>query len=302
MRVFVTGASGFVGSAIVKDLIAAGHKVLGLARSDESAKAVKAAGAEVHRGSLEDLDSLRSGAANADGIIHTAFTHDFNNYIPAAAADGLAIETLGTALAGSNRPLIVTSGTLLVNRQGEFALESEPENTNFPRQSERAAHKLASQGKHVSVIRLSPSVHGDGDHGFVPMLIKIAKEKGVSAYVGDGANRWSAVHRLDTARLYRLALEKNLKDGVFHGVADEAIPFKQIAEAIGRRLNIPVVSKSPEEAAEHFGWLARFVAIDGPASNKRTREQLGWQPKEVGLIADLDNGTYFDQSAKASNR
>jgi len=302
MRIFVTGASGFVGSAIVKELIGAGHKVLGLARSDESAKALQGTGAEVQRGSLEDLDSLRSGAANADGVIHTAFTHDFNNYLPATAADARAIETLGTVLAGSNRPLVVTSGTLLVKRKGEMALEEEPEDTNFPRKSEQAAHTAAAQGTRASIIRLSPSVHGDGDHGFVPMLIKIAKEKGASAYVGDGANHWSAVHRLDTARLYRLAVEKDLKDGVFHGVGDEAIPFKQIAEAIGRRLNVPVVSKSPEEAAEHFTWLARFVAMDGPASNQRTREQLGWQPKEVGLIADLEKGTYFDEYAKPSGR
>jgi nucleoside-diphosphate-sugar epimerase len=294
MRIFVTGATGFIGSAIVRELTGTGHKVLGLARSDGSARSLAAAGAEVHRGSLEDLESLRSGAAAADGVIHTAFTHDFLNYGPAAEADRRAIETLGTALAGSDRPLVVTSGTLLVQRQGALAMEDEPGSTSFPRKSEEAALAAATKGVRVSLMRLPPSVHGEGDHGFVPTLIGIAREKGVSAYVGDGLNRWPGVHRLDAARLYRLALEKGSAGAKYHGVADEGVPFRDLAEVIGRRLNVPVVSKSPEEAPQHFSWLGHFVGIDCPASSERTREQLGWQPKQIGLTADIDSPHYFE--------
>src|SRR6202142_575465 len=248
MRVFVTGATGFIGTAVVRELIDAGHQVLGLARSDASAKALIAAGADVHRGSLEDLESLRSGAAAADGAIHTAFIHDFLNYGPAADADRPAIETLGSALAGSDRPLIVTSGTLLAQRQGPLATEEDTHNPNFPRKSEDSALALASRGVRVSTLRLPPSVHGEGDHGFVPRLISIAREKGVSAYVGDGHSRWPAVHRLDAAHLYRLVLEKGTAAAKYHGVADEGLPTREIAEVIGRQLNLPVVSKSREEA------------------------------------------------------
>jgi nucleoside-diphosphate-sugar epimerase len=301
MRVFVTGATGFIGSAVVRELIDAGHQVLGLARSDAGAKSLLAAGAnvKVHRGELADLESLRSGAAAADAVIHTAFIHDFANYGPAAEADKRAIETLGEALAGSDRPLIVTSGTLLVQRQGALATEEDANTPNFPRKSEEAALALAASGVRASVVRLPPSVHGKGDHGFVPQLIKIAREKGVSAYIGDGLNRWPSVHRLDAAHLYRLALEKKSSGARYHGVDDEGVPTREIAEIIGRNLNVPVVSKSREEAADHFGWIARFFGIDGPASSAQTQQQLEWRPAQLGLIADLNAGHYFEHAAEA---
>jgi len=299
MRVFVTGGTGFIGTAVVRQLIGGGHQVLGLARSDAAAKSLLAAGADVHRGSLDDLESLRSGAAAADGVIHTAFIHDFSNYGPAAEADKRAIETLGGALAGSERPLIITSGTLLVQRQGSLATEEDAPNPNFPRKSEEAVIALAARGVRTSVLRLSPSVHGNGDHGFVPRLISIAHEKGVSAYIGDGLNRWPAVHRLDAAHLYRLALEKGTAGASYHGVADEGVPTREIAEVIGRHLNVPVASKSREEAADHFGWIAHFFGVDGPASSAQTQERLGWRPVQPGLIADLNAEHYFEHAAEA---
>jgi nucleoside-diphosphate-sugar epimerase len=293
MRVFVTGASGFVGSAVTKELIAHGHKVTGLARSDANAAALTAAGAQVHRGSLEDLESLRSGAAKSDGVIHCAFIHDFSKYVENGQIDKHAIAALGDALAGSGKPLIVTSGTAML-APGRLATEDDMVPDGFPRMSEQAGFATTAQGVRASAIRLAPSVHGDGDHGFVPMLIGLAREKGVSAYIGEGQNRWSAVHRLDAAALYRLVLEKGVSGAAYHGVADEGVPFKQIATAIGRRLNIPVVSKSPQEAGEHFGWMAMFAGIDAPTSSEKTRKALGWQPTHKGLIADLDEGSYFE--------
>ena len=299
MRVFVTGATGFIGSAVVRELIDTGHQVLGLARSDAAAKFLVAAGAEVHRGSLEDLDSLRSATGAADAVIHTAFIHDFSNYGPAAEADRRAIETLGGALAGSDRQLIVTGGTLLVQRQGSLATEEDASNPSFPRKSEEAALALAARGVRASVLRLPPSVHGTGDHGFVPRLISIAREKGVSAFIGDGLNRWPALHRLDAAHLYRLALEKGSSAARYHGVADEGVPTREIADVIGRHLNVPVVSKSRDEAADHFGWIGLFFGMDVPASSALTQQWLGWRPVQPGLIADLNAPHYFEHTADA---
>jgi nucleoside-diphosphate-sugar epimerase len=295
MRVFVTGASGFVGSAVVADLMSAGHSVLGLARSDASAEKLTAAGAEVHRGSLDDVESLRSGAAEADGVIHCAFIHDFSKMAENCAIDKRAIETLGDTLAGSGRPLIATSGVALLT-PGSVSTEETmrtPGANAFPRVSEEAALATETLGVKGMAVRLPPTVHGAGDHGFVPILIGIAREKGVAAYVGEGLNRWPAVHRLDAARVFRLALEKGVSGKRYHAIAEDWIPFKAIAGIVGKRLGLPVVSVPPEKAAEHFGWFAMFAGVDTPSSSALTREWLGWSPTQPGLLADLDQPHYF---------
>jgi len=299
MRVFVTGASGWIGSAVVPELLGAGHQVVGLARSDASAEALDAAGAEVHRGSLDDLDGLGSAAAGSDGVIHTAFKHDIafsGGMADAAAADRRAIETLGEALIGSDRPLVIASG-LAGLTPGAVATEEDtgdPDSAAAPRLgSEVALRALAQRGVRSSSVRLSPTVHGDGDHGFVAMVIAIAREKGVSGYVADGTNRWPAVHRFDAARLFRLGLESAPAGSMLHAAAEQGVPVRAIAEAIGRQLDLPVVSIAPEDAGEHFGFLGGFLGIDIPASSALTRDRLGWEPTHPGLIEDLDQGHYF---------
>ena len=296
MRVFVTGATGFVGSAVVHELIQAGHQVLGLARSESAAKRLVAAGANVHHGDLEDPETLRSGAASAEAVIHTAFIHDFSRFKEVCEIERVAVDAIGSALAGSDRPLLITSGTALVS-PGRLATEEDASiftPDDFPRvATEQAALSLAEQGVRVSLVRLSPSVHGDGDHGFVPTLIQIARDKGMSAYVGDGANRWTAVHVGDAARLYRLALEQGSAGTRYHAV-DEVVAFRDMAEVIGRRLSLPVVSKQPEEAAEHFGWFAQFAQLDCPASSKLTQDRLGWKATHPGLVTELQSSAgYF---------
>ncbi|WP_310393436.1 SDR family oxidoreductase [Hymenobacter sp.] len=298
MRIFVTGATGFVGSAVVQELLGAGHQVLGLARSEKAAQELVAAGAQAHRGEVEDLDSLRRGAAAADGVAHLGFIHDFANFPAVCEIDRRAVEALGSALVGSDRPFVVTSGTALIT-PGRVATENEASALtvhDFPRvATEEAAGAVADRGVRVALLRLSPSVHGDGDHGFVPALIDIARATGVSAYVGEGQNRWNAVHRLDAARLFRLALEHGAADARYHAVAEAAIPFRTIAAAIGKGLDLPVVSKSPEEAAAHFGAFAGFTQLDAPASSQLTQQRLGWQPTHNTLLADLEHGHYFDR-------
>ncbi len=295
MRVFVTGATGFIGSAIVKELIDAGHQVLGLSRSEAGVKPLEAAGAQVHRGDLEDLESLRSGAAKSDGVIHCAFNHDFSKFAANCEMDRLAIETLGAALAGTDRPLLVSGGLALL-APGRVATENDahpPISASFPRVSETTAAKLAEQGVCASVVRL-PQVHDTVKQGLVTYAIAVARQKGVSAYIGDGLNRWPAAHVLDTARLYRLALEKGVAGARYHAIGEEGVSLREIAEAIGRGLKVPVVSKKPEEAAEHFGFLGHFVGIDCPASSVQTQQQLGWRPTGPAMIEDLDHMRWFE--------
>jgi nucleoside-diphosphate-sugar epimerase len=303
MRVFVTGASGWIGSAVVPELIETGHEVTGLARSDASAAALVAAGAKVQRGSLDDLDSLRSGAAAADGVIHLAFKHDFGDFAAAAATDLSAIEAIGEVLAGSGKPFLTASGTLMLTmiapgRLGTEDIVAGPDQAGLPRVgSELAVLALASRGVRTAVVRLAPTVHGEGDRGFVPRLIDIARDKGTSAYDGDGANRWPAVHRFDAARLFRLALESAPAGSVLHAAADQGIPFTEIAGVIGRQLGVPVASISAEQAGERFGFLGALVPRDNPTSSEATQRLVGWEPSHPGLIPDLEEGHYFRPAA-----
>lgn len=292
MRIVVTGATGFIGSAVVAELIDAGHQVVGLARSDASAQAVAAAGAEVHRGSLDDPDTLRPAAESADGVIHLAFRHDFDDFGASAELDRRAIEVLGEALAGSDRPLVVAGGILWLSPDGVLT-EDQTAPPDLPRFSEAAVLGLTDHGVRTAVVRLPPSVHGAGDHGFVPQLIKVAREKGVAASVGDGQNRWPAVHRRDAARAFRLTVESAPAGSVVQAVDDEGVPARAIAEAIGEGLGVPVRSVPVERAYDHFGWIGPLFAVDAPATSTKTRELLDWQPKESGLLADLAAGHYF---------
>ena len=306
MRVFVTGANGFIGSAVVRELLAAGHHVVGLARSDAAASSIAAAGATDHRSDLDDLESLRRGAASADGVVHTAYNHDFSVSRPeAAAADRRAIEAMAETLAGSGRPLVITSGTGR-RAAGRIATEDvlpDPTTDLTGRvATELFADSFVERGVRISVVRFPPSVHGRGDHGFVPMLIDIARTKGVSAYPGDGANRWPAVHRLDAAHLFRLAVESAPAGARLHGVGDEGVRVSEIAEVIGRHLKLPVTSVTGDQATEHFGFLAAFFAADLPASSAITQQMLGWHPVQPGLIADLEEGHYFEKAQVAAAR
>jgi nucleoside-diphosphate-sugar epimerase len=295
MKVFVTGATGFVGSAVVQELIQAGHTVLGLARSDAGAASLASMGAEVHRGSLEDLDSLRAGARAADGVIHTAFIHDFSKFAENCEIDRRALQALGAELKDSGRLLIATSGAALI-RSGSMGTETDPpipESAAYPRSSDATAIALSEHGVNAAVVRLPPTVHGAGDHGFVPQLIEIARSKGMSVYVGDGMNRWPAVHRQDAAVVYRRALEKGVAGVRYHAIAEEGVLFKDIAALIGQRLNVPVVSKSAEEAQAHFGWFAGFAGMDVPTSSAITRDALDWYPKRADLLTDMREAGYF---------
>lgn len=296
MRVFVTGATGFIGSAVVRELLDAGHRVTGLARSDTAAAALTAAGVDVHRGDLDDPGSLREGAAGADGVVHLGFVHDFSDFAGACATDLRAIETIGAALEGTGRPLVMASGTTGL-AQGTVGTEEDtvpPNSFGMVRaRSENTAVALAGRGVRASAVRFPPTVHGRGDHGFLAGLIAIARQKGFPAHIGDGTNRWPSVHRSDAARLVRLALESAPAGTRLHAVDDEAVPFHAVAAVLGRHLDLPVRGVSPDEAVAHFGWLGNVAGLDVPASSALTRKWLGWEPTGPGLIEDLDEGHYF---------
>lgn len=295
MRVFVTGATGWVGAALVSDLLAGGHRVIGLSRSAEKAEALADRGVEILHGTLGDLDILRDGVERADAVVHTAFNHDFSRFVENAAEDRRAIEAMGAALKGSDRPLIVTSGFASLGMSGPATEAADPPavSDRYPRASEAAAEALAEQGVRTAAMRLAPSVHGEGDHGFVPILIDLARAKGVAAYIDDGSNRWPGVHRFDAARAYRLALETGVTERRYHAAAEEGIAFRAIAAAIGARLGVPVISVPRADAEAHFGWFAAFAGADMAASSERTREVLGWAPTGPGLLEDLAGPYYY---------
>lgn len=291
MKIFVTGASGFVGSEVVKELIRAGHQVLGLARSEESAQAIRNAGAEVLMGDLEDLTALKKGASETDGIIHTGFIHDFANYAKSNEVEKIAINTLGEVLIGTTKPLVVTAGILGLPHVNGFITEESK--LQIPlRASEPTALALAEKGVHVSVVRLAPSTHDKGDKGFMPFIINQARTNGVAGYPGEGKNRWTGVHRKDAAKLFRLAVEKGAKGALYNAIDDNGIEMKKIAELIGEKLDIPVRSLTEEESKEHFQWMSHFITFDSPATNFQTREALGWEPTEPGLLEDMEKN-YF---------
>jgi nucleoside-diphosphate-sugar epimerase len=296
MQIFVTGASGWIGSAVVPELLEAGHTVVGLARSDDAAAALTAAGAQVRRGSLDDLESLRAGAENSDGVIHLAFKHDFSDYAGSGRTERAAIETLGDALEGSDRPLLFASGVAMIV-PGRVLTERDTVVASGPDSPRGGSEELAlgytERGVRVVSLRFAPTVHGDGDHGFVSTLVGIARERGASGYVGDGSNRWPAVHRLDAAHLVRLALDQAPAGSIVHAVGEEGVPAREIAGVIGRALDVPVVSVAPEDASEHFGWVGAFFGVDIPASSALTQERLGWTPTHPGLVEDLEAGHYF---------
>jgi nucleoside-diphosphate-sugar epimerase len=303
MRVFVTGASGFIGSAVVQELIDAGHTVLGMTRSDAGAKSLKQAGAEVHRSTIEDLNSLRSGAAAADGVIHLAFNHDFSRFEKNCEDDRKAIAAMAEVLMGSKRPLVITSGTAIAaNVDGKPSTEDGPTAAWNPRAgSEAIAKELIARGANISVVRL-PQVHDTHKQGLVPYLLRVAREKGVSAYIGDGGNRWPAAHVSDVKKLYRLALESAEPGAIYHAVDEEGVTMKAIVEVHGRGLNVPVISIKPEEAEAHFGWLAMFALMDMPSSSAITRKKLNWNPTGPGLIKDLENMDYSEEPVAALQR
>ncbi len=294
MHVFVTGATGFIGSAIVQELLSHGHRVTGLARSEAAVEALAAAGAGAHRGDLTDLDSLRRGAAAADAVIHTAFNHDFSRFAASCEDDRSIVTALGDALTGSDRRLVVTSGTALVAAGRPFAKEADAPAPHHPRvASEQAAAALAERGVKINVVRLPPSVHGEGDHGFVPLLIDLARRKGLAAFIGDGSNRWPAVHRLDAAELFRRVVEQGRAGASYHGSAETGVAFAELTAVIGRRLGLPVRGLTGEAVAAHFGWFEKFAAMDNPCSSEATQQELGWQPRRTGLLVDVDQPAYF---------